>query len=194
MTDKQHPFVLFSAWYEEARNSGLKEPGIMTLATVGNNNRPSARMVLLKGYSEEGFIFFTNYKSRKASEMEKHPWVSAVIHWESLGYQVRIEGKIEKIPSKDSDGYFITRPRGSQLSTWASDQSREIHSEKYLEQEMNKYREKFEGKPVPRPSNWGGYRIVPYLFEFWRDGKDRLHERIVYEWNNETWKRRILAP
>ena len=166
----------------------------MTLATVGDSNRPSARIVLLKGFSEEGFIFYSNYKSRKAREMEENPWVSAVLHWESLGYQVRIEGKIEKIPTEVSDRYFSTRPRGSQLSTWASDQSREIHSEKFLEREMEKYRERYEGKPVPRPSNWGGYRIVPSLFEFWRDGKDRLHERIVYEWINETWKRKILAP
>ena len=194
MITEKNPFRVFSKWYETAKGTGLKDPEKMTLATVGPDGRPSSRIVLFKDVNDNGFTFFTNFKSRKAREMDLNPYVSAVIFWEDPGFQVRIEGRVEMISSLESDRYFNTRPRGSQLSAWASLQSSEIPSRASLEQEMKRYAEMYEGKSVPRPPYWGGYRLAPDRFEFWKEGKDRLHERLVYIKESSFWKHRILAP
>ena len=194
MNSEMDPYLIFRNWYTQAQETGMKEPGKMTLATVGPGNIPSARIVLLKDFDERGFVFFTNYQSRKATQMEQNPWVSAVLHWEDPGYQVRLEGQVERTSPEESDAYFNSRPRGSQLSTWASLQSSEIPSREWLKEEMKRYEALYHGRPVPRPEHWGGYRLIPRRFEFWRDREDRLHERIEFEWLDESWKRRILAP
>ena len=194
MNTEMDPFRIFSRWYAEAQKTGMKEPGIMALATVGPGGRPSARIVLLKDFDDRGFIFFTNYQSRKATGMDQNPWVSAVLHWEDPGYQVRMEGRAEKIEGRESDRYFSSRPRGSQLSAWASAQSSEIPSRQWLVKEMKRYEKQYQGKPVPRPAYWGGYRLIPDRFEFWKDSKDRLHERVEFIWVDKNWVRRILAP
>ena len=166
----------------------------MILATGSPEGRPSARVVLLKEICEQGLVFYTNYCSRKAIEMERNPFVSVAIFWEPLGYQVRIEGRVEKVSARKSDLYFSSRPRGSQLSAWASAQSSEIPSRAHLEHEISRLEKIYNGKPVPRPPWWGGYLLVPDHFEFWKEGKNRLHDRVMYEIAGKNWTRKLLAP
>jgi pyridoxamine 5'-phosphate oxidase len=194
MNAEKDPFRIFLNWYEEAQKAGIEEPGMMTLATVGPDGRPSARMVLFKELHHQGLTFFTNYQSRKAGEMDQNPYISVVVYWPQLGYQIRVEGKAEKIPGQQSDMYFSTRPRQSQLGAWASSQSSVIPSETTLEARMLHYRKLYEGGPVPRPPYWGGYRLIPDRYEFWREGKHRLHSRVMFEKAGTSWKRSILAP
>lgn len=194
MNTEKDPVLLFQAWHKQALEAGIKEPGTMTLATVGRDGRPSARIVLFKEFDRKGITFYTNFRSRKSCDINGNKAASVVVYWEQLGYQVRIEGNIEKITDHDSDLYFSTRPRGSQLGAWVSDQSSEIPSRTYLEQEMERLKKKYEGKKVPRPHYWGGYRLVPDHFEFWKKGDDRLHDRIGFEKDGERWNRRTLAP
>ena len=188
------PFELFASWMNEARNSGMIEPHAMTLATVGDNNRPSARQVLLKGFGESGFEFYTNYSSRKAKELVNNSYASAVIWWDRLYRQVRIEGVVSKISEQESDEYFSTRPRGSQISAWASPQSDVIDSFESLHTSVIELEEKYEGQPVPRPSGWGGYRISADRIEFWQGRTDRLHERLCYHYEEGNWRNEWLGP
>ena len=188
------PIHLFRQWYLEAVDSDISDPTIMSLATVAEDGTPSCRIVLLKEFDERGFVFYTNYQSRKANEIEQNPKVAAVIHWHRLGHQVRIEGRIEKVSEAESDRYFASRPRGSQLGAWASEQSREVESREYLDEALRKRTEEFEGLEIPRPAHWGGFRIIPDRIEFWIDGKDRMHDRQVYEPAENGWRNYRLAP
>lgn len=192
--DPGSPFLLFERWYTEHLVHGYAIPDNMFLATSSMDGRVSLRTVLLKDYSDEGFTFFTNYNSLKARQLDSNGNAAILFYWSESGRQVRIEGKTRKSSSQASDEYFKTRPRESQLSAWASNQSSEIPGRDFLEERMNEFREKFSGSPVPRPDHWGGYIIIPGRFEFWEDRPDRLHDRIVYEREGDGWKIKILSP
>jgi pyridoxamine 5'-phosphate oxidase len=188
------PFSIFSEWYREAREAGIPEPGTMTLATVDDRGHPSARIVLLKSFDESGFVFFTNSLSRKGMELHINPRTALVLYWRETGRQVRIEGRAEKVPDLESDRYFETRPRGSQLGAWASEQSREIRSMASLDEMYRKWEAEFRDSPVPRPPHWGGYRVIPDRIEFWSDRENRLHERILFKKTGGEWQVQRLSP
>lgn len=189
------PIGQFRKWFEEAQKAEVPELNAMTLSTVTPEGRPAARIVLIKEITDKGFVFFTNYESRKGHEMEKTPFAALTFFWQPLERQVRIEGRIEKADQALSDRYFASRPRGSQLSAWASPQSQEIPNRGMLEIEEKNYEEKFAGKEVPRPEHWGGYILTPDYAEFWQGRRSRLHDRIVYRPLSEnTWERKRLAP
>ncbi|HEY8475819.1 MAG TPA: pyridoxamine 5'-phosphate oxidase [Chloroflexota bacterium] len=188
------PLVQFRSWFEAAVAARLPQPDAMALATATREGAPSARMVLLKGYDERGFVFFTNYESRKGREIAENPRAALVLYWPELRRQVRIEGSVEQLSSEASDAYFRTRPRDSQLAAWASRQSQVIESRAVLEQRMRALDEQYRGKPVPRPPYWGGYRLVPVAIEFWQGRPGRLHDRIRYRLDRGRWIVERLSP
>jgi pyridoxamine 5'-phosphate oxidase len=188
------PISLFRDWYQEAIEAGVPDPSIMTLATVGPEGFPAARIVLLKAFDEHGFVFYSNYQSRKGMDLDQNPRAALVLHWRETGRQVRIEGITEKVPASTSDRYFESRPRGSQLGAWASEQSREIPSRAILDESLKRWEREFHHKPVPRPSHWGGYRVVPERMEFWSDRESRMHDRWLFERAAGSWTLKRLAP
>jgi len=189
------PLRLFQEWYDQARAAGIAKPHAMTLATSGADGRPSARMVLLSSHDARGFVFHTNYASRKGAELERTPHAALLFWWDALGYQVRIEGAVEKTGDAESNAYFAGRPRGNQLGAWVSEQTRPIASRAMLEQRMHALEQKFAAGPVPRPPHWGGYRVVPDAMEFWQERENRLHDRIRYERTpGGGWRTLRLAP
>jgi len=188
------PFKQFDTWFNDAIDGGIDEPNVMVLSTVSELNRPSSRIVLLKEYNGKDFAFFTNYNSRKGKQIEKNPFGSLLFLWHTMERQIRIEGRIEKLAEEKSDSYFRSRPAGSRIGTWASPQSEEIPSRDYLEKLELEFRQKFQNKPIPRPENWGGYRLIPDLFEFWQGRKNRLHDRFEYSFNRNKWNLTRLAP
>ncbi|MCI4668672.1 MAG: pyridoxamine 5'-phosphate oxidase [Bacteroidia bacterium] len=188
------PINQFEAWFEAAVNSKVNEPNAMSLATV-KNGRPSLRIVLLKGFDKDGFVFFTNYESKKSREMEENPHVALTFFWPELERQIRIEGKVEKISEKDSDKYYQSRGRLSRLGAWASPQSSKISNREFLEKRVEEVTQKFEGQEVfPKPEFWGGFAVKPDYFEFWQGRQSRLHDRIIYEWVDGNWQISRLAP
>ena len=188
------PWVQFAAWFEEARRAISHQPEAMTLATATRGGRPSARMVLLKFFGRDGFGFFTHYASRKGRELELNPRAALVFHWSPLGRQVRIEGRVRRVSALVSDRYFATRARGSQLSAASSPQSRVIANREQLERRRAQLDRATTGRPVARPADWGGYRLVPDSIEFWQQGEHRLHDRIRYRRRGGRWVRERLAP
>ena len=166
----------------------------VALATVDGSARPSVRMVLLRGADERGFVFHTNYNSRKARELDQNPHAALCIHWHSLEEQIRIEGRVERLSDSESDEYFANRPRGSQLGAWASNQSAVLPSRETLEEEYRETERRFDGQEVPRPPFWGGYRLIPERIEFWFGRPDRLHDRLLYVRENDGWKIERLYP
>ncbi len=180
-TNDKNPILLFGKWFREATESDIPDPTVMSLATAGRDGSPSVRIVLLKEFDERGFAFYTNYRSRKALQLEENPRAAMVIHWSPLGRQVRIEGRVEKITAEESDRYFSSRPRGSQLGAWASNQSSVIPTRPRLEKGLAERENEFRNREVPRPPHWGGYRLIPDRIEFWVDREDRLHDRIEFQ-------------
>lgn len=190
-----NPIRQFQLWFDEAMGRGLPLAEAMTLCTATTDGRPSARMVLLKGVAESGFVFYTNYRSRKARELDANPFAALVFYWEPFERQVRVEGKVTRISADESDKYFQTRPRDSQLGAIASPQSEVIESREVLEQEFQELEEKYSDRAIERPAHWGGYRLVPERIEFWKGRPGRLHDRLLYELQADgSWKRSRLAP
>lgn len=189
-----NPFVQFNKWYKERLTSGITEPGSVSLGTSNADGRVSVRTVLLKGWDKNGFVFFTNYNSKKGSQLLSNPNAALLFYWPESGRQVRIEGIANKISEKESDSYFRTRPRESQLSTWASGQSSVIPDRLFLENLYESYNNKFKNKPVKRPAQWGGFRLLPEWFEFWQEGDFRLHDRLTYTKRKQIWVIERLAP
>lgn len=190
-----NPIDLFRRWFNEAIASGSRLPDSMTLATATRDGKPSARMVLLKGVENDGFVFYTNYKSRKAQELDDNPRAALVLYWTQLDRQVRIEGSVERTSTAESDEYFQTRPRESQLGALASPQSEVIESRNVLEETFRRLDEQYRDQPVERPAHWGGYRLKPELIEFWQNREGRLHDRILYQRQADgSWIIQRLAP
>ncbi len=188
------PITQFGQWFSEALSSGVKEPNAMTLATSTADGKPSARIMLLKGYEHRGFIFYTNYMSRKGQEITKNPHAALVFFWLEMERQVRIEGTLEKLDEQESDRYFQSRPRDSRIGAHASSQSKEISDREILVKNLEQLKEKYKDSEIPKPPHWGGYVVKPSLVEFWQGGHGRLHDRLVYKEENGLWKITRLAP
>lgn len=189
------PITQFTRWWEEAIASHIDEVNAMTLATVTPEGLPAARIVLLKGYDEHGFVFFTNYKSRKGMELEANPHAALVFFWKELERQVRIEGTVSKTSTAESDDYFESRPAGSRIGAWASPQSRVVANRTEIETNYSKYEQQFGYENIPRPENWGGYIVKPSVIEFWQGRGSRVHDRLRYTASGaHKWKRERLAP
>jgi pyridoxamine 5'-phosphate oxidase len=190
-----NPIEQFRAWFDEALAANLHEPNAMTLATATPEGRPSARVVLLKGFDERGFVFYTNYEGRKSGELEANPPCALDFYWGELERQVRIEGRAGRIPDGESVAYFSGRPRGSQLGAWVSEQSRPVADRGVLERRLRELEAEYEGREVPRPPFWGGYRVEPEVIEFWQGRENRLHDRLVYRRSgNGGWRLERLQP
>lgn len=186
------PVDQFARWFEQALSAQVPEPNAMTLATADAQGRPSARIVLLKGYDEQGFVFYTNYASRKGRDLAEQPWASLLFFWQPLERQVRIEGPVERVPAEESDAYFHSRPLGSRIGAWASNQSQPVSREE-LEAREAEFSARFGDTP-PRPDHWGGYRIRPERVEFWQGRPSRLHDRLSYERQGDGWRITRLSP
>ena len=188
------PWELFSSWFEIARNAKILEPNAMILSTVTQDGQPTSRVVLLKDFDQSGLVFFTNYLSQKGEQLAHNPRASILFWWESLQRQIRIEGVVVKIGEEESDTYFQSRPYGSRLGAWVSEQSQLIVDRTVLEKRQIEFEEKFAEGNVPRPDHWGGYRLTPNKFEFWQGRSNRLHDRLLYQMQQDAWTRARLAP
>lgn len=188
------PHVLFETWLAEARDSEPNDPVAMAVATADPDGRPSVRMVLMKGHDARGFVFYTNFDSRKGGELAANPSAALLFHWKSLRRQVRIEGPVEAVSDAEADAYFATRGRDSQLGAWASDQSRPLDARSTFEARFEDVRRRFDGGDVPRPPRWGGWRVRPERIEFWIDRAHRLHERRLFTRTGDGWTEGLLYP
>lgn len=193
-TSIANPIDEFKSWFSAAAQAGIKEPNAMTLATATKSGKPSARIVLLKGVDRDGFVFFTNYESRKGRELAQNARAALVFYWEPLGRQVRVTGRVSKVSAAESDAYFASRPLGSRYSAAVSAQSRVIKSRADLEQRLAKMKEKYRDAGPPRPKYWGGYRVRPEEIEFWQQGEFRLHHRVRFRRRGSSWLMDILSP
>ncbi len=188
------PVEQFRRWFEEALAADLHEPNAMIVATASPDGLPSARVVLLKGFDDRGFVFYTNYEGRKGRELEENPRAALLFYWGELERQVRIEGTASRVSEEESDAYYAGRPRGSRLGALASEQSRVVGSREVLEGRIKNLEAEYEGRDVPRPAFWGGYRVEPEAMEFWQGRENRLHDRLVYRRGDGGWKMERLQP
>jgi len=195
-TGEENPIELVREWHRTAEECGLFMPDGMTLATATSDGAPAARMVLLKGIDDQGLRFFTNYESRKAEELTENPRAALILHWAVIERQIRIEGRVERLTKLESFEYFSSRPRGSRIGAWASQQSRPLESREAFESEVARYEKEFAGEEVPLPPHWGGYRVVPLTIEFWQGRASRLHDRWVFtrDTEAEAWSLTRLQP
>jgi pyridoxamine 5'-phosphate oxidase len=194
MSIDDNPFIRFQNWMDEAVQSELNDPNAMSLATSSLNGIPSLRMVLLKGFDDKGFVFYTNLESQKGQELHQNPNAAICFHWKSLRRQVRATGTVEKVSQSEADHYFSTRPKNSQIGAWASKQSRPLKSRLDLEEEVTRLSKKYAIDDVPRPPHWSGFRLVPQRIEFWQDKAFRLHERLVFQKREAHWETGYLYP
>ena len=194
--DLENPIDLFGEWFNEAKKTEINDPNALAIATVGKNEIPSVRMVLLKGFNTDGFVFYTNLNSQKSSEIKSNPKASMCFHWKSLLRQVRITGEISKVSDADADKYYNSRSYGSRIGAWASNQSSILKSRDELLKSIEEFEKKYPNEnDVPRPKHWSGWNLNPHEIEFWLDGKDRIHERLRYtKKNNNEWEKNILSP
>ncbi len=189
------PIVQFEEWFTFARDAKICLPEAMTLATASTDGVPSARIVLLKEISQEGFVFFTNYQSRKGGELELNPRAALVLHWATLERQIRVEGQVERISSEESKAYYNSRPRGSRIGAWASHQSQRLENRSVLEKRVSHYEQINSGEEIPLPPHWGGFRVIPERIEFWQGRESRLHERLVFTRQpSGDWDTHLLFP
>lgn len=189
------PFIQFQCWLEEAIALKVPEPSAMLLSTASLDGRPSSRVMLLKGFDEQGFCFYTNYESHKGQQMLSNPWVSLNFFWPALEKQIRIEGTVTKIAERESEEYFNSRPRESKIGAWSSKQSAEIKNREELSKKVEEMTALFKDKEVPRPPYWGGFCVLPIQFEFWQGGLSRLHDRIVYTLQEDgKWETKRISP
>jgi pyridoxamine 5'-phosphate oxidase len=193
-TVEKNPFQQFQKWYDEVIKEEISWGDAANLVTVNSDCKPSARIILLKEFDEKGFIFFTNYSSKKSNDLQSNPHASLLFYWKEFERQIRIEGVIEKLGKDKSEKYFHSRPRESQIGAWASDQSKKIPNRQYLDDRFAEFEKKFGKKEIPLPEFWGGYRLIPEYFEFWQSRENRLHDRICYEVKADTWQIFRLAP
>ena len=194
--DLDNPMDLFEYWFNEAKKTEINDPNALALATVGKNGIPSVRMVLLKDFNEKGFVFYTNLNSRKSNEIKSNPNASMCFHWKSLLRQVRITGKLSNVSDAEADSYFNSRSFGSRIGAWASNQSSVLESRDKLIESIEGFKKKYSNeKNIPRPKHWSGWNLNPIEFEFWLDGKDRIHERLLYSRvDNNKWEKNLLSP
>tara|TARA_B100000700_G_scaffold129731_1_gene145313 strand:- start:524 stop:1150 length:627 start_codon:yes stop_codon:yes gene_type:complete len=194
--DLENPLELFDYWFKEAKKSEINDPNALALATVDGNRIPSVRMVLLKDYNQKGFVFYTNLNSMKSENLKINPYASMCFHWKSLLRQIRITGKISKVSDNEADNYFKSRPYGSKIGAWASNQSSILKNTDELNKSIEKYKKKFPDQDkVPRPDHWSGWNLSPNDIEFWLDGENRIHQRLKYiKKDNGKWQRSLLSP
>ena len=189
------PIAQFNIWFQQALDGDLIEPNAMTLATATSDGKPSARIVLLKGVDPRGFVFYTNYESQKGQELIANPYAALVFHWDKLERQVRIEGRVTKLAKEESEAYFHSRPKASQLGAWASAQSRAIANREVLEQKLADLQTQYQDETIPIPEHWGGFRVIPSRVEFWQGRPSRLHDRLVYNLQDDgSWQIKRLSP
>jgi pyridoxamine 5'-phosphate oxidase len=188
------PFLQFEKWFADALHDNQLHPNAFVLSTATSDGKPSGRVVLLKGIDPEGFVFYTNYESRKGNEIKENSFASMTFFWPHLERQIRVEGTVKKITNAESDDYFNSRPRGSQAGAWVSPQSKVIPGREGLDVSADLFLKENEGKEISRPPFWGGYRVAPLKIEFWQGRSSRLHDRVLYTWENEEWKIERLAP
>ena len=191
----ENPYDLFGRWLDDAKANEINDPNAMNLATADSKGRPTNRMVLLNALDERGFVFFTNAQSRKGNNLTENPYAAVCFHWKSLRKQVRVEGRVEIVSDEETDAYYNSRPRGSRIGAWASQQSRLLNEFSDLEDAVKKFEAMYEGQDViPRPPHWKGFRIIPERIEFWVDGEYRLHRRYVYEHGANGWTHYMINP
>jgi pyridoxamine 5'-phosphate oxidase len=191
---QSNPLTLFAHLYERIHEAGVEEPAAATLATATPEGKPSARIVLLKSFDNEGFLFYTNLQSQKSAELKSNPHAALCFYWEPIHYQVRVAGKVGGVSKGEADEYFASRPRGSQIGAWISKQSATLQSHSELEDRFRQFEREYEGREIPRPEFWSGFRIIPDKIEFWKRGENRLHERTLYQHQEEDWIISLLYP
>jgi len=193
--DLENPIELFKNWFSKAEEKEINDPNAVAVATSDKNNQPNVRMVLLKGLNDKGFVFYTNFNSKKSEELKDNQKASMCFHWKSLRRQVRVLGKVEEVTSKEADDYYNSRPYKNRISAWASSQSQILDKRETFLSKIKEFEKKYpDENNVPRPTHWSGWRLMPYEIEFWVDGEGRIHERLNYKNVNESWKKEILYP
>ena len=193
--EHDNPIELFKKWFSEAEKNEINDPNAVAVATSDTNNQPNVRMVLLKGLSNKGFVFYTNFNSKKGKELKSNSKASLCFHWKSLRRQVRVIGDVEEVTSEEADKYYNSRPYKNKIGAWASAQSENLDKRETFLKKIQEYEKKYDDQnSVPRPSNWSGWRVIPKEIEFWLDGEGRIHERLVYFKESRNWKKKLLYP